>query len=49
MIHSFKNLTLEDFEDKDERMEGSESEYLPNVFAQATKGGKIYLGSEWTV
>ena len=28
MIHSFRNLTLEDFEDEDERMEGSKSEYF---------------------
>ena len=29
MIHSFQNLTLENLEGKDERMEGNESEYLP--------------------
>jgi len=29
MIHNFKNLTLEDFEDEDERMEGSKSKYFP--------------------
>jgi len=33
MIHSFRNLTLEDFEGEDERMEGSESEYFPNMSA----------------
>ena len=29
MIHNFINLTLESLEGKDERMEGNESEYLP--------------------
>ena len=29
MIHSFKNITLENLEDEDERMEGNESEYFP--------------------
>ena len=45
MIHSFRNLTLEDLEDEDERMEGNKLEYFPNTFAQATKGSKTYLGN----
>ncbi|KAK9993606.1 hypothetical protein SO802_023309 [Lithocarpus litseifolius] len=45
MIHNFRNLTLKDLEDKDERMEGNESEYFQNTSAQATKGSMTYLGS----
>ena len=37
MIHNFRNLTLEELEDKDERMEGNELEYFPNTFTQAQK------------
>ena len=37
MIHNFRNLSLEELEDKDENMEGNELEYFPNTFAQAQK------------
>ena len=48
MIYSFRNLTLEDFEDEDKRMEGSKLEYFPHMSTQVTKASKIYLGSGWT-
>ena len=44
MIHSFRNLTLESLED--ERMEGNESEYLPQYIHLSNKG-KPDLFGEW--
>ena len=38
MIHSFKNLTLENLEDEDERLEGDELEYLPQYIFPSNKG-----------
>ena len=38
MIHNFRNLTLEDFEDEDERMEGSKSGYFPQYVRPSNKG-----------
>jgi len=44
MIHSFKNLTLENLEDEDERMEGSESEYFPQYVCPSNKGRQALFG-----
>ena len=38
MIHSFKNLTLENLKDEDERMEGSELEYFTQYVCPSNKG-----------
>ena len=46
MIHSFKNLTLESLEGKDEGMEGNELEYLPQYIHQSNKGKQDLFG-EW--
>ena len=46
MIRSFRNLTLEDFEDEDERMEGSKSEYFPQYVRPSNKGRQDLFG-EW--
>jgi len=46
MIHSFKNLTLEDLEDEDERMEGSKSEYFPQYVCPSNEGRQDLFG-EW--
>ena len=46
MIHSFRNLTLENLEDEDERMEGNESEYFPQYIRPSNKG-KQDLFREW--
>ena len=46
MIHSFKNLTLESLEGKDEGMEGNESEYLPQYIDLSNKGKQDLFG-EW--
>ena len=44
MIHSFRNLTLEDFEDEDERMEVRKSEYLPQYVQSSNKGKQDLFG-----
>ena len=44
MIHNFRNLTLEDFEDKDERMEVRKSEYLPQYVHPSNKGKQDLFG-----
>ncbi|KAL0010891.1 hypothetical protein SO802_005999 [Lithocarpus litseifolius] len=46
MIHNFRNLTLEDLKDEDERMEGSESEYFPQYVHLSNKGRQDLFG-EW--
>ena len=46
MIHSFRNLTLENLEDEDERMGGNELEYLPQYIHPSNKG-KQDLFCEW--
>ena len=46
MIHSFRNLTLENLKDEDERMGGNESGYLPQYIHPSNKG-KQDLFSEW--
>ena len=46
MIHNFRNLTLEDLEDEDERGEGSESEYFP-LYGHPSKKGRQDLFREW--
>ena len=46
MIHSFRNLTLEDLEDKDKRMEGNESKYFPQYIHPSYKGKQDLFG-EW--
>ena len=46
MIQSFRNLTLESLEDEDEKVEGNESEYLPQ-YIHLSKKGKQDLFSEW--
>jgi len=38
MIHSFRNLNLENLEDEDERMECSELEYFPQYVFPSNKG-----------
>ena len=40
MIHTFKNLTLENLEDEDERMERNELEYIPQYIRLSNKGKK---------
>ena len=49
MIHSFRNLTLENLEDKDERMECNESKYFPQYVHSSNKGDMIYLEIGWKV
>ena len=46
MIHNFRNLTLESLEGEDERMEGNESEYLPQYIHPSNKGKQDLFG-EW--
>ena len=46
MIHNFRNLTLEILEDKDKRMEGNKSEYLPQYIHSSNKGEQDLFG-EW--
>ena len=46
MIHSFRNLTLEDLEDEDERMEGSKSEYFPQYVHPSNEERQDLFG-EW--
>ena len=46
MIHSFRNLTLEDFEDEDERMEGCKSEYFRQNVRPSNKERQNLFG-EW--
>ena len=46
MIQSFRNLTLESLKDEDEKVEGNESEYLPQ-YIHLSKKGKQDLFSEW--
>ena len=46
MIHSFRNLTLENLEDEDERMECSELEYFPQYVHPSNKGRQDLFG-EW--
>ena len=46
MIHSFRNLTLEDLEDEDERMEGSKLEYFPQ-YVRASNEGRQDLIRKW--
>jgi len=48
MIHSFRNLTLQDLEDEDERMEGNKLEYFPQYICPSNKG-KQDLFREWMV
>ncbi|KAL0015702.1 hypothetical protein SO802_002771 [Lithocarpus litseifolius] len=44
MIHSFRNLTLESLEGEDEKMEGNESEYLPQYIFLSNKGKQDLFG-----
>ena len=44
MIHSFRNLTLEDLEDEDERMEGSKLEYFPQYVHSNNEGRQDLIG-----
>ena len=44
MIHSFINLTLENLEDEDERMECNESGYFPQYFRLSNKGRQDLFG-----
>ena len=46
MIHNFRNLTLENLEDEDERMEGNESKYFPQYIYPSNKGKQDLFG-EW--
>ena len=46
MIHSFRNLTLENLEDEDEKMERNELEYIPQYIHLSNKGKKD-LFEEW--
>ena len=46
MIHNFRNLTLESLEGEDEKMEGNESEYLPQYIHSSNKGKQDLFG-EW--
>ena len=46
MIHSFRNLTLESLEGEDKKMEGHESEYLPQYIHPSNKGKQDLFG-EW--
>ena len=46
MIHSFRNLTLENFEEEDERMEENKLEYFPQYIGPSNKG-KQDLFREW--
>ena len=46
MIHRFRNLTLESLEGEDEKMEGNESEYLPQYVFPSNKGKQDLFG-EW--
>ena len=46
MIRTFKNLTLENLEDEDERMERNELEYIPQYIRLSNKGKKD-LFEEW--
>ena len=46
MIHSFRNLTLENLEDEDERMEGNESKYFPQYIYPSNRGKQDLFG-EW--
>ena len=44
MIHSFRNLTLEDLQDEDERMEGSKLEYFPQYVHPNNEGRQDLIG-----
>ena len=44
MIHSFRNLTLEDLKDEDERMEGSKLEYFPQYVHPNNEGRQDLIG-----
>ena len=46
MIHSFRNLTPENLEYEDEKMEGNESKYLPQYIHPSNKGKQDLFG-EW--
>ena len=46
MIHSFRNLTLESLEGEDEKMEGNESEYLPQYIHSSNKGKQDLFGEQ---
>ena len=46
MIHNFRNLIFEDFEDEDERMKGSESKYFPQYVHPNNKERQDLFG-EW--
>ena len=44
MIHSFKNLTLENLEDEDDKMEGNELEQFPQYIRPSKKGKQDLFG-----
>ena len=46
MIHSFRNLTLENLEDEDERIEGNKSKYFPQYICPSNKMKQDQFG-EW--
>ena len=46
MVHSLRNITLESLEDDNEKMEGSESECLPQ-YTHLNNKGKQDLFGEW--
>ena len=46
MIYSFRNLTLENLEGEDEKMEGNGSQYFPQYIFPSNKGKQDLFG-EW--